>query len=55
MVRHAPDFVPLFFPYILIDFDCPGVETVATAFLAARNPMMFPGLPVKIVGLETAA
>ena len=53
--RHAPDFVPIFFPYIIIDFDCPGIEMVAALVLAAGHPIVFAGLPVEIVCFESAS
>jgi hypothetical protein len=43
-VRQATDFVPIFISDIVVDFYCARVETVAAPLLAARNPIVFPGL-----------
>jgi len=54
-VRQATDFVPIFISDIVVDLYCARVQSVAASLLAAGNPIVFTGLPIKIVRFESAS
>jgi hypothetical protein len=47
----ASNHRPILFPNVEVDFNQPGIEAVVTSLLAARNPIVFARLSVRIVSL----
>src|SRR5262249_46744642 len=47
-------FRPILISDIFINLDRSGIERVCSVFLTTRNPVMFPSIFIKIVGLKTA-
>jgi hypothetical protein len=54
-IRQVTDLVPILISDIIVDFYRARVKTVPTPLLAAGNPIVFPGLPIKIVRFESAS
>jgi hypothetical protein len=54
LLRLPPNLDPILFQYILVYLDHARVETVSTVSLATRNPILFAGFTIKIVGFETS-
>lgn len=53
--RQSANFIPIFFPDIIIDFYRARIETIDAPLLATGNPILFLGLAVKLVGLKSAS
>ena len=55
LVRQVPDFGPIFFSDVLIDFNRSGIESVAAPPLTTRNPILHPRFRIGVVCFETAS
>lgn len=55
VLREVANLFPILFAHVGVDFDGSGVKAVATAFFAARDPVVLARFPVEVVGLEACA